>query len=388
MIIGLNYMCSRHYIYLRHYIISLMLNGKTIAVVVPAYNEEEQIAMVIETMPAFVDRIVIVNDCSKDRTAEVVKQHIAKQGKDSNAISEFFYADADMRYKRAKKVLMEMNEAEKKFFTPAKVVNDDPDHDRVILIEHLKNGGVGAGIATGYKWCKDRNIFCTAVMAGDGQMDPEELEMICMPVLNEGIDYVKGNRLIHRSAAIAIPRTRYFGNSVLSILTKVASGYWHVSDTQTGFTAISNKALNAIQLYKIYRTYGMPNDMLVKLNIAFCSMREVEIKPVYNIGERSKMKVYKVIPKISLLLLVSFFKRLYGKYLLRDFHPLFILYHMGFMLGILALPGAIKIIKRVSDGEAVNPVTMLAFVFLVISCLQSLLFAMWMDIQDNERLNR
>ena len=85
-------------------------------------------------------------------------------------------------------------------------------------------------------------------MAGDGQMDPDELESICAPVVKENIDYVKGNRLIHRSAWLVIPKKRYFGNSILSILTKIASGYWHVSDTQTGFTAISNKALKC---YKI-----------------------------------------------------------------------------------------------------------------------------------------
>jgi glycosyltransferase involved in cell wall biosynthesis len=365
-----------------------MLNNKTVAVVIPAYNEESQILNVIGTMPAFVDRIVVVNDCSTDDTAEMVKSYIKSAGKDPVTIREFSFKDADMRYNRAQTLLQEQNIEQKKLFNPFEVFNDDQDHDRVILINHLRNGGVGASIATGYKWCKDRNIDCTAVMAGDGQMDPDELESICLPVINEGIDYVKGNRLIHRSAWIAIPRTRYLGNAILSILTKVASGYWHVSDTQTGYTAISIKALNAVALHKIYRSYGMPNDMLVKLNIAFCTIREVEIKPVYFVGETSKMKVYKVIPRISWLLLKAFVKRLYIKYLVRDFHPLFILYHMGFFLGIPVIPYAIKILRLVINGMPANPITILAIIFLVISSLQSLLFAMLMDIQDNERLNR
>jgi glycosyltransferase involved in cell wall biosynthesis len=364
-----------------------MLNQKTIAVVVPAYNEESQIGMVIESMPAFVDRIIIVNDCSRDKTAEVVQEYIEKGSKVS-PIPEFEFSDMDLKYNRAKKLLQEFNMLEKKFFIPSEVVNKDAVNEHVILINHMKNAGVGASIATGYKWCKDHNIDCAAVMAGDGQMDPDELESICLPVINEGIDYVKGNRLIHRSAWAAIPRTRFFGNSILSILTKVASGYWHVSDTQTGYTAISIKALNAIPLYKIYRSYGMPNDMLVKLNIAFCSIREVEIKPIYFIGEKSKMKVFKVIPRISWLLFKSFFKRLYVKYLFRDFHPLFILYHVAFILGLIAIPYAIKILRLVVHGIPANPTTILAFVFLVISSLQSLLFAMWMDIQENERLNK
>ena len=130
----------------------------------------------------------------------------------------------------------------------------------------------------------------------------------------------------------------------------------------------------------------MPNDMLVKLNIAFCTLKEVEIKPVYQVGENSKMKVWKVIPKISWLLIKSFFKRLWIKYLFRDFHPLFLLYNAAFILLVVAIPYAIKILRLAITHTPANPVTVLAFLFLFISGFQSLLFAMWMDIQDNERL--
>jgi hypothetical protein len=217
-------------------------------------------------------------------------------------------------------------------------------------------------------------------------MDPSELESICSPVIYEGLDYVKGNRLIHRSAWLVIPKIRYFGNSILSMLTKIASGYWHVSDTQTGYTAISLKALNAIRLHDIYPRYGMPNDMLVKLNIAFCTLREVEIKPVYRVGEQSKMKIGKVIPTVSVLLLKSFFKRLWIKYLFRDFHPLFLLYNFAFLLIIIDIPVIYKLFKITLSGEP-YPISMLIiFLMLTINSLQFLLFAMWMDIQDNERL--
>ena len=253
----------------------------------------------------------------------------------------------------------------------------------------MENGGVGAAIASGYKWCKDHDIDCTAVMAGDGQMDPNELMSICLPVIEEGIDYVKGNRLIHRSAWLVIPKIRFFGNSILGILTKVASGYWHVSDTQTGYTAISAQALKAINIYDIYKSYGMPNDLLVKLNIAFCTMREVEIKPIYNVGEQSKMKIFKVIPRVSWLLIKSFFKRLWVKYLFKDFHPLFLLYNISFILFLLSFRygGKMLYVKFIED-RPINEATILAFMFLSISAFQSLLFAMWMDIQDNERLNK
>lgn len=367
-----------------------MPKQKKIAVVIPAYNEETQIGKVIETMPDFVDRIVIVNDKSKDNTTDAILRYL-KQDKYRNTleIKKFQYSTNDPTgFDRATQVVVEKLAAEEKFYTPAKIVNETPDTDRIIIIEHLENGGVGAAIATGYKWCRDHAIDCTAVMAGDGQMDPAELEGLCRPVLEENVDYVKGNRLIHPSASLMIPKIRFFGNSVLSIMTKMASGYWHISDTQTGYTTISLKALRAIKLYDIYKRYGMPNDMLVKLNCAFCTLREIEIKPVYNIGEQSKMKIKKVIPTVSALLFRSFFKRLYGKYLLRDFHPLFLLYHLAFVLLLLSIPYGIKTGYSILTGTAIGVLPVLAFSFLFTMGLQSLFFAMWMDIQDNERLNK
>lgn len=364
-----------------------MLMNKTIAVVIPAYNEEKQIRRVVETIPDFVDRIIIVNDCSQDKTADIVSEYINKNNLPPAAGDGIdFDQYPDNQYNRADKLLREKQRADIDHFIASHIVNIHEDSDRVILINHLKNGGVGAAIARGYKWCRDNNIDCTAVMAGDGQMDPAELKSICLPVINDDIDYVKGNRLIHGSARLIIPKHRFFGNSILSILTKISSGYWHVSDTQTGYTAISLNALNAILLHNIYKRYGMPNDMLVRLNIAFCTLKEVKIKPVYNIGEVSKMRVTSVIPKIFWLLFKSFFKRLWVKYLFRDFHPLFLLYHFSFVLGLFSIPYFFKILSLVFAGKDVSPVTMLAFFFLFTGSFQSLLFAMWMDIQDNERL--
>jgi len=363
-----------------------MLFNKTIAVVVPAYNEEKQIRNVLETMPDFVDRIIVVNDCSKDNTAAVVLDYISKQKPAQTTINQNDGDKFDNKYNRADNLLKEKHQTEIKYFIPSETANSHPKTDRVILINNLKNGGVGAAIARGYKWCLDNNIDCTAVMAGDGQMDPAELEKICTPVLTEDIDYVKGNRLIHGGVRLVMPGTRFLGNSILSIMTKIASGYWHVSDTQTGYTAISLSALNAIKIHEIYPRYGMPNDMLVKLNIAFCTLKEVKIKPIYDIGESSKMQVHKVIPRIAWLLFKSFFKRLWIKYLFRDFHPLFLLYHFAIVMGLISLPYTFKVLTLTLTRHSVSATTMLAYLFLFTSSFQSLLFAMWMDIQDNERL--
>ena len=366
-----------------------MLNGKTVAVVVPAYNEETQILAVIETMPDFVDRIIVVDDCSPDQTSQIVKNYI-----DSAAPSEIeITADTrtlkKTRYNRADVVVEAVKKVEAKLYTPAEIYNKNPARDRVILIRHTQNASVGAAIASGYRWCRDNEIYCTAVMAGDGQMDPDELESICMPIIdNPEIDYVKGNRLSHASAFLVIPRVRFLGNSILSLLTKVASGYWRVSDTQTGYTAIGLKALNAIRLHEIYKSYGCPNDILVKLNIAYCSVKEIPIKPIYDVGEKSKMKVMRVIPKISYLLFKCFWKRLYTKYLFRDFHPLFLLYHLAFLLLILNLPFLYQVVLAIHPDIILPAPSLIIFIFLTATGFQSLFFAMWMDMMDNERLQK
>ncbi len=363
-----------------------MYEGKTVAVVVPAYNEESQIKAVIETMPDFVDRIVVVNDGSKDRTLEVVKSLI--QGCGMAARMEWREPlSEETAYNHAELVYEKLRAEQDALFPPHTVINDN-DSDRLVLIDK-PNGGVGITIAIGYKWARDHSIDCTAVMAGDGQMDPGELESIIKPVISDGVDYVKGNRLIHRAASVVIPRTRLFGNSVLSLLTKVASGYWRISDTQTGYTAISLTALESIPLHAIYKSYGCPNDILIKLNMAYCTLREVPIKPVYNVGEQSKMKIGKVIPTVSWLLLKGFFKRIFQKYIVRDFHPLSLMYLAGIIMALVNIPFFITIlINVVILGGSVTIGIYMAFILLVLFSFQSLCFGMWMDIQDNDKLQQ
>lgn len=364
-----------------------MIHGKTIAVVVPAYNEENQIGIVIETMPDFVDRIIIVNDCSKDQTAKVVLDYITSNNQESIFIPKREQEIAPTFFNRADIVAMEMYKEESVLLPPHEIVNGT-DTQRIILINNLVNSHVGGAIAVGYLWCRDHNIDCTAVMAGDAQMDPDELESICLPVIDEGIDYVKGNRLRHKAAKRMIPPKRYFGNSVLSAMTKVASGYWRVSDTQTGYTAISLGALDLIELQKIYHTYGMPNDMLIRLNIAGCTLREIPIKPVYAVGEQSKMKIRKVVPRVSWLLFKGFFKRIYIKYFVNDFHPICVFYSLGMLAGIIAVILLVVIASALISRIPVTSGTFSGFVAAMIAQLLFLGFGMWMDVYDNEKLQR
>ena len=315
-----------------------MYKEKTICTVVPAFNEETQIGRVIDTMPDFVDKIVIINDCSKDKTADVVNSYLEK------------------------------NKA-------------------VVLINHEKNQGVGAAIATGYKWARDNDMDVAVVMAGDGQMDPDDLPALLEPVVNDEVDYSKGNRLFTGEAYERIPKIRYFGNSALSMLTKIASGYWHVADSQTGYTAINAKALKTIDWDEMYKGYGMPNDLLVRLNIYNFRVRDVQIKPVYNVGEKSGIKIQKVLFTISSILLRMFLKRLKEKYIIRDFHPLIFFYFFGFLFGVLSLLLFIRIFWFwFILGLDIPKINAMAALFSFMSSTQFSLFAMWFDMEANKDL--
>jgi len=223
-------------------------------------------------------------------------------------------------------------------------------------------------------------------MAGDNQMDPRDLKNVLRPVAKGVVDYTKGNRLFQGDAWNMIPRYRYLGNSFLSLMTKIASGYWHIADSQTGYTAVSLRALKKLNLDSIYKRYGMPNDMLIKLNQYDFKVRDIHVRPVYNIGEKSGIRLVKVIPKISWLLFKGFWKRLFYKYVIKDFHPLIFFYILSFILLIASIPLTIRLFYVWAVRGDIPDINAMALVFTVISGLQTLFFGMWFDMDYNKNL--
>ena len=124
---------------------------------------------------------------------------------------------------------------------------------------------------------------------------------------------------------------------MLSLLTKIASGYWHVADSQSGYTAIGLSTLQKLDLDRVYPRYGFPNDLLVHLNVRDARVRDVPSRPVYNVGEQSGIRYSRVVPTISWLLLKAFFWRLKEKYVIRDFHPLVFFYVLGLLMFLVGL---------------------------------------------------
>jgi hypothetical protein len=225
-----------------------------------------------------------------------------------------------------------------------------------------------------------------AVMAGDNQMDPGELEAIVGPVVRGEVDYAKANRLISGRAWDLIPHNRYLGNAMLSLLTKIASGYWHIADSQAGYTAISGGTLTRLDLERVYTRYGFPNDMLVHLNVVNARVRDVPSRPIYGVGERSGIRLRKVVPRISWLLVKAFCWRMREKYVIRDFHPLVFFYALGIVMTVAGLLlGILETVLRLL-GNSIPAATVVLVALLLVAGSQFTLFAMWFDMESNKDL--
>ncbi|HPB40676.1 MAG TPA: glycosyltransferase family 2 protein [Flexilinea sp.] len=314
-----------------------MYKNKSICVVVPAHNESKQIGQVIETMPEFVDRIVIVDDASKDQTVRVVEQYQQKNKK-------------------------------------------------IVLLKHLTNQGVGGALATGYNWARDNDFDVAVRMDGDGQMNPGDLAALLDPVVENRADYSKGNRLFTGEAYNKIPKVRYFGNAFLSLLTKIASGYWHIADFQSGYTAMNRNALHTIPWDQMYKYFGQPNDLLVRLNVYNFRVTDVPVEPLYDVGEKSGMKISRVIFTISWLLIKLFFWRMKEKYIIRDFHPLIFFYFLGGLFGLSTILLFIRVFYCWMMTGNIPSINALAAFFSFMSASLFTLFAMWFDMEANKDL--
>ena len=317
-----------------------MYQEHRVTVVIPAHNEELLIERVVDGIPPYVDHVIVVDDASTDRTRERLETLKARHG------------------------------------------------DRLIVVLHPLNQGVGGAIVTGYetalKLSGEKHLV--AVMAGDAQMDPEDLPKLLAPCARGEVHYAKGNRLITGEAWKIIPRTRYLGNAVLSLLTKIASGYWHVADSQTGYTVVTAEALAVLQLHRLYPRYGFPNHLLVELNNYDFKVRDVPIRPVYNVGEISGIRLHKVIPTISWLLFRCYFWRMKEKYIIRDFHPLVFFLSFGLFLTVGGgLFGLYLVYLRLYSGP-ISAVGVIFDAFCLIVGVQSILFALWMDMERNKDL--
>ena len=236
-----------------------MYRGLTIACVVPAFNEARAISRTIRQVPSFVDRIIVVDDASHDAT----------------------FLHARRAWRRGLEV-----------------------------VRHEANRGVGGAIVTGYRRVLALGLDVAVVMAGDGQMDPADLPALLDPIADGRAGYVKGNRFLRSDVWREMPPARIAGNLVLSLATKVVSGYWRLFDSQCGYTAIARPTLEALDLARVFPRYGYPADLLARLHTARVAVVDVPVRPIYGPSWKSGIRIATVIHPILSVLAMAFFRRL------------------------------------------------------------------------------
>lgn len=283
-----------------------MYKGTTVGVVVPAYNEGDFVGEVIETIPSYVDRIYAIDDASSDETWHEISTAARRENEDTTG-----------RFAVASGGQTAFNEP-------------------VVALRNERNQGVGGSIKRGYAHAMADGIEVVAVMNGDGQMDPAMLHRIIDPVVDGCTDFAKGNRLRAWEHCVGMSTWRLFGNGLLTLLTKIASGYWQMMDPQNGYTAISAKALETISFERLYEDYGFCNDLLISLNAHDMRIADVAMPAIYG-DESSSISYSRFIPRLSGLLLRRFVWRLNTKYGFASFHPLAVLYPFGMVTTLIGV---------------------------------------------------
>jgi len=254
-----------------------MLENKKITIVIPAYNVLKHLKDAIISIPDFVDKIIVVDDKCPQNSGKTVE-----------------------------------------------------NLDRVTVIYHSKNQGVGGAVFSGYKEAIKQECDIVVKIDGDGQMDTAYLQKLITPLIDNKADYTKGNRFFDLTKLKTMPKMRLFGNSVLSFLVKAASGYWNIMDPTNGYTAITKKAIKLLEYRSIDKRYFFETSMLINLNIMNLVVKDVPIPAKYG-DEESNLSIFKSAVEFPRKLLKGFLKRIFYRYFLYDFN-------MGSIYLILGLP--------------------------------------------------
>jgi glycosyltransferase involved in cell wall biosynthesis len=310
-----------------------MYHGRRIAALVPAFNEEAHVGGVIATMPDYVDLIVVVDDASTDGTSGAVLA---------------------------------------------------ADDDRVRLIRHPHNGGLGASLSTAHRAALAEGADISVVMAGDGQMDPAYLPRLLDPIADLGYDFAKGNRFFAADSWRGMPWHRVLGNLALTILTKAATGYWDVFDPQNGYTAMARGVQQRVPWQQVASDYSFENDVLAHLGVLRARIKDVDIPAVYG-DEVSHMQVRSAAPRILATLTRALVRRMWLRHIVRGPSVLALLGLGGLALCLWALAfGAWVAWQSLGPPQASPATVMLAVGPLLLGC-ELLLAALLLDIADSPR---
>lgn len=308
-----------------------MYKGNSVAVVVPAYNEEELIGLTLAGMPEYVDSIIVTDDASTDDTAARVEAMAQRDA-------------------------------------------------RIMLIRHARNEGKGGAVIDGYRRAMDQGHDIVVSMDGDHQMPPEYLPSLLDCLIEQGYDAAKGNRFLASFGTLsAMPKHRLLGNILLTLLTKIASGYWSIFDSQNGYWAVTAESVRKLELSRIARRYDLENSLLIHLNILGARVADVPIPAKYG-DEVSGIRLWRVTPRILLTLFTGFWRRVFLRYVLYNFHPIALFLFSGLALTLWGFGFGIWVAIGSLGPEAATSGTVMLAVLPFLMGFQLLLAALVLDI--------
>lgn len=313
-----------------------MYRNLHVAAILPCYNEEKLVTKTIDTLPDFVDYIVAVDDTSKDKTWEKI-QAAAKKNK------------------------------------------------RVVPVHHDVNTGIGGAYLTGYKTALEKGADLIFTMAGDAQCNQDYMSNMADTLLDENLDYVKANRFVHLEELKQMPAFRRIGNTVITILTKFASGYYSIFDSQNGYGVFKRKTLENMPLEHIGRRYDYENTLLITLSIMSAKIKDEPVPAIYG-DEESTIPVFKTTMRALKVVWKGFWHRIYNKYVLVNFHPIALFLFGGLFLGGLGLLfGIYLLVARVAFDTIPSSGTVMLSVLPIILGFQLLLTAITMDMNNDNK---
>ncbi|MGH2597730.1 MAG: glycosyltransferase family 2 protein [Actinomycetota bacterium] len=310
-----------------------MYKGLRIAVVVPAFEEENLIGQTVSTMPGFVDHVIVVDDASTDATAEKAR------------------ANGDQRLE---------------------------------VITHERNMGVGGAILTGHRRAIEIDADVSVVMAGDAQMDPDYLPALLDPIAEDGYDFTKADRFFDFHSYDGMPRARAVGNILVGFLSKAATGYWHLFDPLNGYTAIRTASLKRLPFDRVRQDYSFECDLLVYLNIVRAKGKDIPVPAVYG-EERSGIRLFSAGRKLLWSLTRGFWRRMMWKYLLWSFSPVAIFLLSGLALCAWGVAFGIGITLATVGAPEASAATVLISVGPLLVGINLLIVAWVLDVLESPR---
>lgn len=304
---------------------------ESIAVIIPAFNVEKYIGTVIKHLPTFIDFIIVVDDCSQDTTTQEIKK-----------------------------------------------IKDQ----RIHLIRHDKNQGVGGAMLSGYNLAFELGADIMVKIDGDDQMDPTYIESLINPIVELKADYAKGNRFLHIKELQKMPVVRRIGNLGLSFLTKLSSGYWNIFDPTNGYTAIHKEVYKLLDKAAIDKDYFFETSMLMQLNKIKALVLDIPIPAKYD-NQLSNISLMSTLFKFPWKLLRGLFKRIGYQYFLFDFTATSVYLLMGVPALLFGITwGIIQWVHSIKTGIIATSGTVLIAVLPIIIGIQLIIQAISLDIND------